>query len=125
QIPPVHSLDLTDAMREAAMAGQALFQPKRGSITLGQQEVTIRLGADADLSTLHHEFGHLFLNGLMEDAFLEGADPKLAADLDAFLESTGSEVRVASGREAVASAVGREQHEKFAEWYETYLFEGK
>lgn len=97
----------------------------RGSIQFTSAESLIRLTEKANLSTVHHEFGHLFLNGLMEDAFLDGADPKLAADMDAFLAWRGKDVRVADGPSAVREAIERADHEAFADGYETYLFEGK
>ena len=130
----VPALEITPALREAALAGLALFQEgeaPRGSIQFTAAETLIRLTERADLSTVHHEFGHLFLEGLVEDAFLEGADPQLAADLDAALawmaQTTGValDARVADGPSAVRAALRREHHEAFAEGYETYLAEGR
>lgn len=119
------ALEITDSMREAALAGLPLFQQANASIQFTAEGVLIRMGEKANLTSLHHEFGHLFLEWLLSDAFLEGADPTLAEDLDTFLAWRGKTVRVKDGMAAVRAAITVPDHEAFAEGYETYLHEGR
>jgi hypothetical protein len=130
---------VTDAMmvvrREdfEASNGRTLNQPAdgnrnapRGRIVLGANGArTIELLEGADLSTFHHETGHLFLDELIEDAFTEGTPDGLRADLDLLLGWWGLETRTADGKAAVMAAIKVDQHETFARGYEAYLFEGK
>lgn len=98
----------------------------RGRIVLGRNgERTIELLDGANLSTFHHETGHLFLDELVEDAFTPGTPDGLRADLDLLLTWWGLPTRTADGKAAVMAAIKVDQHETFARGYEAYLFEGK
>lgn len=123
---------LTVAELTAAFKGRPLFQPAdgdrpRGQIILGRNgSRTIQLLEGANLSTFHHETGHLFLDELLEDAYTEGASPQLRADLDLLLGWWGVKARTKDGRAAVVAEATRVvNHEKFARGYEAYLREGK
>lgn len=122
----VHSLPITPALKEAALnEGFSLFQgtdDKRGRIRFGKNATNIQFLAHADTSTFIHENGHLWLEELIEDAFV---NPKLAKDLDTILEWMELEVRSKDGIEAVREAVQEKQHEQFAEAVEDYIMEGK
>jgi hypothetical protein len=127
---PAHSIDITPAMRDAVQAGQPLFQKQgqddaRGRILLGNDgSRVIELLENADLSTFHHETGHLFLEELIEDAFTEGTPVQLRADLDAVLAWFGVEARTVDGADAVRAAIEVKHHEQFARGYEAFLMEG-
>lgn len=111
---------------DAAKSYEQSGDTPRGRILFGKDgKKTIELLKGADLSTFHHETGHLFLSELVDDAFTQGASDQLRNDLDALLEHFGSKARVADGRNAVEKAIGNDQHEQFARGYEAYLFEGK
>ncbi len=100
-----------------------LFQPgpasRRGSITFnrkdGQRVTDIRLFGDADLSTVLHESGHLYLEMLLDLAGREGAPAEMVADRDAALAWLG----------AKDGKITTEMHEKWARGFEAYLLEGK
>ena len=67
----------------------------------------------------------MFLEWLSRDAFVPAPTRRWPQDMDAFLAWRGKDVRVKDGEKAVRAAITREDHEAFAEGYETYLFEGK
>lgn len=90
-------------------------QPARGSITFGDNRAIIRLFQGRDLSTLLHESGHLWLAEIEFDAKDPGAPEQLKADYQTVLDFLGS----------TDGYITREQHEKFARSFETYLMEGK
>lgn len=126
----VHSLPITDKIRDAALSGQALFQQTeeltRGNIQFSEETV-INLFKNSDLSTFLHESGHLFLE--MERRFAgkfgESENQK------ALLEWLGAESLEHVNEKEVID--GTEQftaeavyfHEKFARGFESYLREGK
>lgn len=125
--------EITVAELRDAFKGTLLFQPAdggqapRGRIILGRDgSRTIQLLAGADLSTFHHETGHLFLDELVQDAFTPGTPQQLRDDLDRVLAWWGVKARTAQGRDAVIAETSRSvNHEKFARGYEAYLREGK
>ena len=98
----------------------------RGRIRFGQSRMaTIELFQHADLSTVLHESGHLWLDELITDATTEGVSQGVKDDMDRVLEWMGSEVRVKDGAEAVRAAIQTDQHEQWARGFEAYLMEGK
>lgn len=98
----------------------------RGQIRFGQSRMaTIELFQHADLSTVLHESGHLWLDELITDATTEGVSQGVKDDMDRVLEWMGSEVRVKDGAEAVRAAIQTDQHEQWARGFEAYLMEGK
>jgi hypothetical protein len=109
---------------EFAQDGQTLNQPRkdkrRGSVTFGrregQRQTDIRLFEHADLSTVLHESGHLYLELLIDLAGRDGAPADIKADLATAMAWLGvtdpGKIRV-------------EQHEQWARGFEAYLLEGK
>tara|TARA_R110000764_G_scaffold133189_1_gene221175 strand:- start:12 stop:5693 length:5682 start_codon:yes stop_codon:yes gene_type:complete len=95
-------------------------QEKRGSIqfkNVGKrnQSTVISLFKNADTSTFLHESGHFFLQVMQDVAESAEASEEIKADWVATLKYLG----VNSGEE-----ISVEQHEKWAESFEKYLYEG-
>lgn len=89
----------------------------------------IALYARSDLSTFLHETGHLFLEIQMEMAGMENASERIVKDTDTILKWFGVKGDTAAERRSAWNNMTLEQkranHEKFAESFEQYLFEGK
>lgn len=123
----VHSVDITDKLRESVMQGQPLFQEKRGSIQFPQKLTEspsiINLFEKADLSTFLHESGHFFFEVMKDIASTEGAPESLKKDMDTLLKYVG--VESLEKWNSMSMEERRAGHEKVAESFETYLFEGK
>lgn len=89
----------------------------------------ITMLAKADLSTFLHETGHLFLEIQAELALEENATDRMKSDMDSVLKWFGVEGETAQERLKNWHAMPFEQkrplHEKYAESFEQYLFEGK
>lgn len=125
---PVHSIDITPALREAALAGLPMFQRgaptiegdttgKRGSITWGtDRKFTINLFEKRDLSTYLHESGHLYLEILGDLAEDANAPQQIKDDYATLLKWLKVKDR---------AGIGTEQHEQLARGFEAYLAEGK
>ena len=110
-------------LRDPASPGRVLYQRKdkrRGSITFGRQngrrQTDIRLFEHADLSTVLHESGHLYLELLVDLAGREGAPAEIKADLAAAMSWMGA---------TDPNKITVEQHEQWARGFEAYLMEGK
>jgi len=90
----------------------------KGAITITPEEniITIFKGK-ADLSTLLHETGHLFLNEMQSVVDIGTASEQFINDNNTIKEWLGFE----KGQESFTT----EQQEKFARGFEAYLFEGK
>jgi hypothetical protein len=136
-VAEVPFLELTPAVREAALAGQTLFQEelpptpaveasaKRGAITINRAGIRVEFFAQANLSTFLHETGHLYLHmmGELTDRIRRG-DPStwtdgqktLVDDFDRILKWMNVATR---------DQVGTEQHEQFARAFEAYLLRGR
>jgi hypothetical protein len=106
---------------EFAQEGRTLNQRKdrrRGSITFGRRngnrQTDIRLFEHADLSTMLHESGHLYLELLGDLAGRENAPQEIKDDYAQVLTWLGSDGKITT-----------EQHEKWARGFEAYLMEGK
>lgn len=88
----------------------------------------ITLMPDSDLSTYLHESGHLYLEVMASLAAHETASEGLRADMDAALKWFGVKGENAIERLAAWNAMTLEEkrnfHEKWAESFEQYLFEG-
>jgi DNA repair protein RadC len=113
----VHSLEITDQMRAAALEGQTLFQNKKGSITFDQaRRGIIKLTESRDLSTFMHEASHLYLEILGSMVDDGNAPQQVIDDYNKILEYIGAKDR---------ASITREQHEFWAESFEKYMQEGK
>lgn len=115
--------EVRGAVEFAQEDGKAYNQRKdkrRGSITFGRKDgsrqTDIRLFEHADLSTVLHESGHLYLELLIDLSSREGAPQEIKDDLQTALSWLGVE---APGKIRV------EHHEKWARGFEAYLMEGK
>jgi len=98
---------------------QLLFQgEKQGAFSPESNIISLLEGAN--LSTFLHESGHFFLE-MMNDYAQENAE--VAKDMDKLLQWFGVADR--STWNNLTLEQQREHHEKFAEGFETYLFEGK
>jgi len=135
-------LPLTPQMREALLAGQALFQedqppgvppagwekatpepPKaRGSYNRTHRIIT--LFQTANPSTILHETGHHFLELWANLAVQPDASPRLKADALALLRFGGWQGDLETWQTLTTDA-RRDVHEKVARGFEAYLFEGK
>lgn len=100
---------------------QSLQQGPRGSFSPGS--LTITLLEKADLSTFLHETGHFFLEALAGMAAQPNAPAEIQQDMLTVLEWFG--VRTLEEWNAMSLEDQRPHHEKFAESFEQYLFEGK
>lgn len=115
--------EITDALREQASAGFPLFQKTgkpRGQIAMYTDRMVITLFEDADLSTLLHETGHLFVEELARNAQRPNAPADVKADWAAmrkWLKQNGHTVKGAN--------IPREAHELMARGFERYLMEGR
>lgn len=119
----VHSLPITEKLKKAALEqGFTLFQadkpdaPPRGLIQIGENKINITLLKDADLSTFLHETGHFLLKLLNDEAIKEDAPEQIKEDWNRVKNWLGVEE---------GKGLTREQHEKFADGFLTYLIEGK
>ena len=130
KVNPQLGFDVTDDLREKAMGGLALFQRSneaRG--TFNPKTFEINLLEKADLSTFLHETGHFFLEMMGQFATQPGTPQQVRDDMDALLKWIGipgdtAEARLADWLQRPL-AQRREGHEKFAETFEQYLFNGK
>ena len=112
---------ITPEMRDAVMAGQALFQPTRGGFDPAR--LTTILTEKADYSTFLHETGHFFLTMYSDMASAENATPQMKADMQTILDWFG--ISDLATWNAMSLEEQRKYHEQFAYNYEIYLFEGK
>jgi hypothetical protein len=123
---PVHSLPITPALQDAAInEGFPLFQGERGSIKFTPEGAFITLGRKSDLSTLHHELGHLYLEQVRQDAAaLQGRAYQLLTDAQKQFLEDERKILEFLGVESW-DKIERKHHEEFARAYEAYLYEGK
>lgn len=118
------------AVAEAANASGLLFQadggsadadaPPRGFVHFGknglQRVFRINFNENADLSTFLHENAHMFLEVFADAATRPDASEKLKADFATALKWLGVNSR---------EEIQRSHHEKWAQGFERYLWEGK
>lgn len=115
----VHSVDVTDAMRESVMQGQPLFQAginPKGAVTFDADGIkaTIHAFEAGDFSTLVHENAHIFRR-VLKDVAERTNNPQMRADLATIEEWAG----VKNGE------WNRAAEEKFARGFEEYVTTGK
>lgn len=104
-----------------------LAQPARG--TFNPSTLQISLLEQADLSTFLHELGHFGLEVMADLASHPGAPAGVVEDMAALLrwfgvKAGGNKTALDTWR-AMPLDEQRASHEKFAEAFEQYLFEGK
>jgi hypothetical protein len=102
-------------------SGDGLNAPnKRGQIQFTDQGALITLLENADLSTALHELGHYFFESYKT---LAEESPEIRADMNTLLEFIG--VDSLETWNMMPLDQRRAGHEKVAEAFERYLFEGK
>lgn len=106
-----------------AASAAALAQNEGVRGTFSPSTLTITLLEKADLSTFLHETGHFFLEALADMAAQPNAPADVAADMGKVLEWFG--VKDLQTWRSMSLSQQRKYHEKFAESFEQYLFEGK
>ena len=118
--------DSADLLAQSVVSSNAvdtLDQKNRGAIDLSNfpSNANIALLEDADLSSFLHETGHFFFEVM---AHLAPENAEVRADIDALLKFTGFE---GTAEEWLQLSIDerRNAHEKVAEAFEAYLFEGK
>lgn len=136
---------VTPEIRAAVMSGQTLFQAQRGQIAFGsdisKSPSIITLLKSADLSTFLHESGHFFFESdinlaadlsrtavEMGSSFLTEGERQLMADVSKMLEWHGLQGTLNDQLNqwyTLNPEEKRSYHERTAESFERYLFEGK
>lgn len=109
------------AFRDETFFQSTPYTGPRGQISFGRNRATIKLFQSRDLSTFFHEFGHLTLEMLREDAADPNASEQVKADFQTVLDWFSRE----AGETITADKIGVEQHELWARGNERYLMEGK
>jgi hypothetical protein len=97
------------------------FTGPRGQISFTNGQAAIRLFESRDLSTFMHEFGHLTLEMMVEDAADPNASVEVKADMQTVLDWFSRE----ADRTITVDDIGVDQHELWARGSERYLMEGK
>lgn len=118
-----------DAMRETIPEqGLPLFQGEAGPLgafsSADPNNIQIKLFENADLSTLLHESGHMFVFMLEHMAALPGASKRVQENYRAMLDWVGAE-SADDLNVAINGDAARAKQEKLAEAFEAYLKEGK
>ncbi len=120
--PPLTAwiVPLTEKIKQGILAGQTLFQADkekpRAAIQFGDESVLIKLFRSADASSIMHESAHLWLNITEQLAMQENA----TEDIKNLWRDICDWLKVPEGQQLT-----REQHEQFANAFETYLAEGQ
>lgn len=131
----VNEADLPAAQAAAAaqgvnLPGMVLTQPRGAETapsgpraTFNPKSLTINLLKTADLSSFLHESGHFFLEVMADIASQPDAPADVTADMETVLKWFG----VTDMYEWNTRTLDQKRpfHEKFAESFEQYLFEGK
>lgn len=97
------------------------FTGPRGQISFTNGQAAIRLFESRDLSTFTHEFGHLTLEMMIDDA----ADPNASAEVKADMQTVLDWFSREAGQTITVDDIGVDQHELWARGSERYLMEGK
>jgi hypothetical protein len=119
---PVHTLPITDTLREAAVEqGFPLFQKgaegePQGRVTFADNKRIVELFKSANASTGVHELGHIWLEELIADAGRADAPRALKDDLTTVLKWLGVDR---------PEDIGTPHHEQFARGFEQYLRDGR
>ena len=115
----VWSLPITEQMKKKATTeGMPLFQAQqkitRGSLSITDDKYLTSVFKDANLSTILHETGHIFLEEMRSVVESGSATPEFIRDYKTILKWLKSDGDLTT-----------EQHETFARGFEAYLMEGK
>ncbi len=124
ETPPavtVHSMDIPPAMRDAALAGQPLFQGG-GRGAYDPSTHTMSITAARDLSTFVHEAGHHFLDLYTEIGAYADAPLSIRQDVQTLMD--WFRVKDVDAWHAMPLDEQRRYHEAFAQAFERYAAEG-
>ena len=95
---------------------RALYQDKRASVIIGDQEYIYRMFENADISSIIHETGHVFLAEFKSIVESGNTSKQLINDWGTIQQWLGVNLH---------EGITDEQHEKFAKGFEQYLMEGE
>lgn len=110
-----------DAGQPGVLNQEPLAQGPRG--TFSPEQLLVTLNENADLSTFLHESGHFFLEVLADLASQSDTPQQIRDDMKAVLQWFG--VRSLATWNQMTLDEKRPYHERWAESFEQYLFEGK
>jgi len=113
------SLRITPAMKDKVMQGLPLFQRDRAGFN--PKTFTISLMDGSDLSSVIHEGGHFYLEGLAEMASQPNAPEQIVKDFDTTLKWFGVEK---DAWQSMTLNQRRPYHEQWAQSFERYSLEG-
>lgn len=114
KLPPPRSIEPLPGPK-GWMLAQTGRGEARGSLKIVDDKYIVSLFEGADLSTVLHETGHIFLEELHNIVANGYAGQQTAKDYDTLMQWLGNE----------GEAITRDQHEKFAVNFEAYLLRGK
>jgi hypothetical protein len=117
-------LDAVRSQQSAAGAGLGgTFYQVGARATFNPETFLIGLGENADLTSFIHESGHFFLEVMADLASQPNAPAEIVEDMNRLLKWFG--VADAAAWNALTLEQKRPYHEKTAESFEQYIFEGK
>lgn len=129
----LHIMPFDGGAQVKSATGNSTFDPNNPNIvaqgertprgTFNPSTLTTTLLQTADLSTFLHETGHAFLEMMARMAAQPGAPAAIQTDMATILEWFG--VKDVATWQAMTLDQQRPYHEKFAESFEQYLFEGR
>jgi len=96
----------------------------RGRAVLGEQEIKVEMFENADLSTMLHETGHVFVNLMERVALRAGASERQKDIYSSMLDYVGAG-SAADLDPRISGDAAEEKQEKLARAFEAYLREGK
>ena len=96
----------------------------RGRAVLGEQEIKVEMFENADLSTMLHETGHVFVNLMERVALRAGASERQKDIYSSMLDYVGAG-SAADLDPRISGDAAVEKQEKLARAFEAYLREGK
>jgi ADP-Ribosyltransferase in polyvalent proteins/Zeta toxin len=116
---------------KSATGNNGRFDPNNPNIlhapgargTFNPKTLTISLLERANLSTFHHEMAHFYLETLIDIASGPNAPAPIVSDVNTLMGWFG--VKDLATWNGMSFEAKRASHEKFAEHYERYLFEGQ
>jgi ADP-Ribosyltransferase in polyvalent proteins len=116
---------------KSAIGNNGQFDPNDPNIlhapgargTFNPKTLTISLLERANLSTFHHEMAHFYLETLIDIASGPNAPAPIVSDVNTLMGWFG--VKDLATWNGMSFEAKRASHEKFAEHYERYLFEGQ
>ena len=119
----VASLNPEERAQYDALATPEVLNAPGARGTFNPKTLTISLLERANLSTFHHEMAHFYLETLIDIASGPNAPAPIVSDVNTLMDWFG--VKDLATWNGMSFEAKRASHEKFAEHYERYLFEGQ